>query len=85
VRIKIRYFAYLADLVERKEEEMYLEGEWTIRKILGKIVEEKPILRRIELDSEGPIIILLNGKPANMNLKVSDGDIITLIPPASGG
>ena len=70
--VKIKYVAYLAHIYGKREEEVKLKKPVRVR----DLVKPKESVE---------IIILVNGKVASWDTVVRDDDVITLIPPVSGG
>jgi len=74
MKIKVKLFATL-----RKErfDEKYFEID------NGSDIEY--LLKKIQLKKEEIAIIFINGKHADLNTVISDGDDIALFPPIGGG
>jgi len=72
--VRVKYVGYLASLAGVREEEVDADN---VR--LGDILRLKGNVNWEE------IIILVNGKPANLDTRVSDGDEVTVLPFTSGG
>lgn len=85
ITVIVKLAFYLKDLVGFDILELKLKNESTIEDLMNVLKEKWPIIRRIDVEGEGPIIIILNNKPVGRGTKLNDGDEIKLIPPAIGG
>lgn len=90
MRVKVKYMLWLSLKTRREEEVLDIEPGSTILDLLLKIQEKtQSIAKYIDeiLSGRSEIIILHNSAQPIHGLKtmLRDGDIITLIPPVSGG
>lgn len=85
MKVKIRYFAFLQDIVGKPEEEIETECKDLDCLILqlGEVYGNK--FERVVKDGLNgiPIIVLVNGK-SNLR-EIKEGDEIAFLPPAAGG
>ncbi|RLE71963.1 MAG: MoaD/ThiS family protein [Thermoprotei archaeon] len=72
---KIKYIGYLAELAERREEEVKVDGRIKVKDLLE---------RRIKKGLE-ELVILVNGLPGSLDTLVDDDDVISVLPVISGG
>ena len=89
-RIKVKYFGKIRTVTNKISEVINLPGEkvYDLLNLLTQIYGDKfrrIIFRDNKLASD--IIILINGKSIGDNLqqKIADGDIISILPFVSGG
>ena len=80
MKIKIRYFASIKEILGKNEEELEVEEGITagalkekLRNIHSKITEKEQLL------------IAINGAFVDPNKIIKKGDIVALFPPVSGG
>lgn len=82
MRVKVLFFAAVADLLGRREAELQLpEGTLTVQQFTSHLVAEFPLLEAYLSE----IRIAVNEEFANVTTIVCDGDVVALIPPVSGG
>lgn len=94
MKVKVRYFAYIRQLVQdTREEEFSLPDRATLRDLLMKIVKKYGrSIEKVLFDSmqkkalSENIIVLVNGKAVNdLKLELEDKDTISIMPFLSGG
>ncbi len=94
MKVKVRYFAYIRQLVQdTREEEFSLPDRATLRDLLMKIVKKYGrSIEKVLFDSmqkkalNENIIVLVNGKAVNdLKLELEDEDTISIMPFLSGG
>ncbi len=85
IRVKVRFLSYLKDMFGMSSYDFEFDRKYLLGEFIEIIKSKWPLLRKIDIEKEGPIIILLNGRSANFDDIVGDGDEITVIPPATGG
>jgi len=94
MRIKVVYLGVIRHKVGKKEEEYRLAEGSSLTNLLSKIIESHKELEKIVSDeSESPVdptlIATLNGSTINLTnkdeIKLKDGDILTLMTVISGG
>lgn len=84
MKIKIKFFSPVREIVKRKEEEVEIGEDSTLKDLLNKLAEKYgKTLPQI------PCIILVNSIGANQlggeKVKLKEGDLVTFIPMLSGG
>mgnify|MGYP000244579055 CR=1 FL=1 len=92
-RVKLAYFASLAELTGVKEEEIEIEDGTTLADLLSEVLPSRhPGLRRAlrEAVSSGRYLVVVNGRshnslPGGLGYKLRDGDVISMFPPLGGG
>jgi len=85
IYVKVKFTSYLRDLIGRSDAIMKMKDGASVNDLMEILWEKWPIIGKMDLHGEGPIIILLNGKPVGRSVKLNDGDEVELIPPATGG
>jgi molybdopterin converting factor small subunit len=75
VRVKVRYFGYLADYVGFRDVEVEVPDGSRI----AEVVKLPPDV------SLGEVVLLRNGLPAKPHERLSDGDVVSVLPRISGG
>lgn len=94
ITIKVHFLFNLRSIVGKKEVPLRLENSVTIRDLMelligqyGKKLEE--VLKRNDGKINPSITILVNGRNIDFikgfETILSDGDIVSIIPPAGGG
>ena len=80
MKIKIRYFASIKEILGKNEEEIEVEegiSAGALKKMLltihSKITEKEQLL------------IAINGSFVDPKKKIKEGDVVALFPPVSGG
>jgi molybdopterin synthase sulfur carrier subunit len=81
MRVKVRLFARLRDLVGSGEFERDLPPSGTVQAVWDDLVAETPSLR----DYERAISVAVNTEYARMSARLADGDEVAFLPPVSGG
>ena len=74
-RVKVKYFGYLADYAGGREVEVEAPEGARVRDVV-RLPEDV----RIE-----DIVVLVNGKPADPDRRLEDGDTVSVLPHISGG
>lgn len=97
VKVKVRYFGRIRELLGVKEEEYDVGdislGEFLLKHISSRHegVGEEWVKAISPVEEEGGrilfrgVIVLVNGEPQNTLYKLRDGDIIAVLPPVGGG
>ncbi len=86
--IIVKYLLWLRDKASTDKDVFILQSEITLKELINKIIEKRPPLRKFlanVFDKNNDIIILINGKPAKQDQILRDNDIVSIIPPVSGG
>ncbi len=81
MKIRVRFFAVLREVVGREQVEMEVEPEITAGGLLDSLVAEHAKLARY-LDV---IQVAINQDFAERDTKITAGDEVALLPPVSGG
>ena len=94
MKVKMKYFASLRELIGVGEEEYDVKDGTTLRELLVKYIPEKHkeaagawmerIAGILKGDKEGYILII-NGNKADLNQRLDEGDVVALLPPVGGG
>jgi len=85
ISIKIKFASYLRELTGRSMLELKVKEDTSLGELINILQEKWPVIRKIDLEGEGPMIVILNNKPTSRIIKLKDADEIELIPPAIGG
>ncbi|MCD6341636.1 MAG: MoaD/ThiS family protein [Thaumarchaeota archaeon] len=93
MRVKVKFFAMLRELLGRGEEEYELEEGASIRDLLFDHVPKRHgeisslWLERMErlLKRNGGYILIVNGHRVDLDRKLSNGDVVAVLPPVGGG
>jgi len=85
IEVKVKFLSTLRDIVGVKEASIIVPRNATLADVLNVLKEKWPRLHVIDIESEGPIITLLNGVAVKLDAPVKEDDEIVLMPPASGG
>jgi len=92
-RVKLTYFAGIAELTGVKEEEIEVRNGTTLADLLSKILPSRhPELKEFlkEAISSGRYLVVVNGRsytslPGGLGYKLRNGDMISVFPPLGGG
>jgi len=71
--VEMKFLGYLTDLVGTRKKEVFIESPKPLREILPPSFPEKNL------------IILIDGKPGDLDTLVSPGQSVILMPILSGG
>ncbi|MEM4966392.1 MAG: MoaD/ThiS family protein [Sulfolobales archaeon] len=86
LKIKIRLYAVLRDLYGSSEDLIEVEGDRiSVRDLLSRISSKNTSLKEFMRSRGEGIIVLVNGLYAPMDQFVREGDVVDILPPASGG
>ncbi len=94
MKVKVKYFTFLRELIGRREEEYKFEKELTLEELIGHIAEKygkeaKEYLFEKDGRLKETLSFLVNGKSiTSLNgpkTMLKEGDIIAIIPPVGGG
>ncbi len=80
MKIKLKYFASIAETVGMSGEEMELQDD-TIASNLVEALKE----RFKDFEEMSNVIIAVNGAYVDPNTLLEDGDVVALFTPVSGG
>lgn len=80
MKIKIRYFASIKEILGKNEEEIEVkEG------ITAGALKEKLLTMNSKITEKEQLLIAINGGFVDPKKKIKEGDIVALFPPVSGG
>ena len=94
MKVKVRYFTFLRELIGRREEEYEFEKEPTVEELIKFIAEKygkeaKDYLFEKDGRLKEILSFLVNGKSITSlkgpKTKLKDGDILAIMPPVGGG
>lgn len=85
IEVRVKFLSTLRDIVGVRETLITIPKNSTLADVLKVLKKKWPRLHSIDVESEGPIITLLNGVAVKLNTPVKEKDEIILMPPASGG
>ncbi|MEM3737214.1 MAG: ubiquitin-like small modifier protein 1 [Candidatus Bathyarchaeia archaeon] len=93
VKIKVRFFTTLREIVGKKEEELILQPNATLEDVFNSLSRKYGSRFTDYTLDEGAIKpflqVLINGRNANlldgMATHLNEGDTIAIIPPVGGG
>lgn len=80
MRIKLRYFASIRELVGAVEGEIELPEGSNVEGMLETVKRYHGRLRDMDR-----ILVAVNGEYVNPRTRLTDGDVAALFPPVSGG
>lgn len=81
MKIKIKFFASIREIVGKNEIEMEIDRNSKVRDVYKKLKLNYPELKKIESTT----IVVLNHNIANLKSNINEGDVLALFPPVSGG
>ena len=93
MKVTVRFFAALREIVGKKEETLEFENESgiTVERVLseltrlhGKEFADYVYDTRVK-EFRGYLQMLVNEKSATMKTKLKDGDVLVIVPPVGGG
>jgi len=80
VRIKVRYFASVREMIGLSEEEMAVPADSTIASLIERLKDSNEPLRHMR-----NLLVAVNGEFADAEHGLGEGDVVALFPPVSGG
>ncbi len=80
MRIRIRYYASLRELIGTSSEELDLEEGSRVGDLMRVIMGLHEALKGLK-----GILIAVNGEYVEMDEELREGDLVALFPPLSGG
>ena len=80
MRIELRFFASIRDLMEIAADETAMPEGSTVEALLEKMKREHDPLR--EMDR---ILVAVNGEYVDLSTILNEGDVVAMFPPVSGG
>jgi len=94
MKVKVKYFALLRELLGVKEEEYEIEEDLTLYDLLLNNIPERhnnaaeiwkgKIMKFLEGEPSSYIVVV-NGNRASPDQKLEDGDVVAVLPPVGGG
>lgn len=81
MRVTVRYFAVVRELLGREWEEREVPEGTTVEQLLATLASESPSLARLRRS----MMVMVNRRYAKAEHQLSEGDEVALIPPVSGG
>jgi len=88
VKVRVKYFLWLADKAGTSLEEVSLTNP-SLLSLMEHLKASRPGLSKIIeniLQGKSEIIVLVNNiSPKALNLELKEGDEVVLMPPVSGG
>lgn len=81
MRVTVRYFAVVRELLGRDSEEQELPEGTTVGQLLEQLIARQPVLDRLRRS----LLVMVNRRYARPDQLLRDGDEVALIPPVSGG
>ena len=80
MRIKVRYFASVREMIGLSEEEMAVPAGSTIASLIERLKDSHEPLRHTR-----SLLVAVNGEFVDMEHGLGEGDVVALFPPVSGG
>ncbi len=81
MRVTVRYFAVVREVLGQDHEEHELPEGTTVGQFLDNLITRQPILEGLRRS----MLVMVNRRYAKPDQLLSDGDEVALIPPVSGG
>ncbi|MBO9350063.1 MAG: molybdopterin converting factor subunit 1 [Thermomicrobium sp.] len=81
MRVTVRYFAIVRELLGRDREERDLPEGTTVGQLLAQLCESQPSLARLQRS----MMVMVNRRYARPDQLLREGDEVALVPPVSGG
>jgi len=94
MRVKVKFFAMLRELVGVGEEEYEVESGTTVHDLLLKHVPQKhrnisdlwaKKVSDLLHERHGIYMIIVNGYRVDLSQELKDGDVVAILPPVGGG
>jgi len=97
LRVSVRFFTILREITGKKEETLQFpkDEEVTVNRVLKRLSEKygkafnEYVYDRRTREVKGFLQFLVNGRsvssPKGTETELSDGDILAIVPPVSGG
>jgi molybdopterin synthase sulfur carrier subunit len=80
VRVRMRYFASVREMIGLSEEEVAVPAGSTIGSLIERVKNSHEPLHHLK-----SLLVAVNGEFADMEHELGDGDVVALFPPVSGG
>ncbi len=81
MRVTVRYFAVVRELLGRESEQHEVPDGTTVGQLLEQLIARQPVLDRLRRS----LLVMVNRRYARPDHQLADGDEVALIPPVSGG
>ncbi len=81
MRVRLRYFAMVRELLDKSVEDREVAPQTTAGDLFDQLVAESPRLEALR----GSVLLMVNQSYASLDHILADGDELALIPPVSGG
>lgn len=91
MKITVRYSAQARHAVGQAEEALVLDASLSVRELLVRLAERHANLRRLLLTEQGdpqPALLLFirdEQVGGDSGRRLSDGDVVSILPPIAGG
>jgi len=94
MKVKIRFFTRLREITNKREEEIEVANDATVRNLFEQLEEKygtefRDYIRNKRGDFRGNLQYLINGKNVSLlqefDTKLKEDDIMAVIPPVGGG
>ncbi|PSN90227.1 hypothetical protein B9Q03_06010 [Candidatus Marsarchaeota G2 archaeon OSP_D] len=91
MKVTVKYFARLREILGKSSDEFELEDSPTITDLLNLLSNRYPQLRGAVFEHDGKTLkkiyqVLVSGEyVGEPNKKLRDGDIVAILPPVAGG
>ncbi|PSN94508.1 hypothetical protein B9Q04_02075 [Candidatus Marsarchaeota G2 archaeon BE_D] len=91
MKVTVRYFARLREMLGKSSDEFELEDSSTIMDLLNLLSTRYPNLKSAVFENDGKTLkkiyqVLVSGQHVSEpNRKLHDGDIVAILPPVAGG
>lgn len=79
MKVIVRFFGRYREIVGERRKELEVGENAEVKDILDPLMREYPNL------NEEKLIVALNHKRADQNVKLKENDIVAILPPVSGG
>lgn len=79
--VQVRFFAVLADEIGSRQDTLTLHEAPTVSKAIARLASRHAAVERMR----DVLAVAVNDQFASMDASLHDDDVVTLIPPVSGG